>query len=113
MININESPSYKEMAKIYQKYSLGYLGTDITNKFALISLIGYITYNLRKKYPDVTCYQIIKKIVGETMIEDCVKALAIVCEDFMYGCETFPTFGLKNSEIPKKINEILQNALPF
>lgn len=113
MIDIVETPSYKDMEKNYQIYSLGFLGEDISIKFAIISLVGYITYTLRKKKPDVTCYQILKKIVGETFPEDYIKGISVVCEDFMYGCTKFPTFGLKNTEMPNKIKDLLQNFLPF
>lgn len=105
--------SYEEMVQNYNMYSLGYMGTDINSKFAVISLVGYLTFVLRKKKPDVTCYQVIKKIVGEGLPEDIIKGLSIVCSDFAYGCEQFPTFGLSDKDIPKKVREILLNSLPF
>jgi len=102
-----------ELERGYIPYSLGYMGTDINSKFAVISLIGYLTFNLRKKNPNVTYYQVIKKIVGNDLPEEIIRGLSIVCSDFAYGCEQFPTFGLNNKDIPKKVREILLNGLPF
>ena len=36
-----------------------------------------------------------------------------MCEDFAYGCKEFPTFGIKDKDIPLKIKEILKTYLPF
>ena len=45
-----EHLSYKQLNQLYNKYfSLGYLNTDINAKLALISLIGYIVKELKKK----------------------------------------------------------------
>lgn len=104
---------FKEMKENYKIYSLGYLNTDINSKFALISLINYLVMKLKEKKPDVTYYQIIYKIAGTSFPEDFIKGLAIVCEDFAYGCKEFPTFGISPKEIPKKIKEILDTYIPF
>ena len=45
--------------------------------------------------------------------EDFIKGLAIVCEDFSYGCTEFPTFGLEGKDILKQIIEILKSFVPF
>lgn len=105
--------TYEEMQRRHQPYSLGYMGSDINSKFAVISLIGYLTYLCRKKNPIVTYYQVVKKIAGQSLPEDALQGLAVVCEDFAYGCMQFPTFGLKGKEIPTKVREILLNSLPF
>lgn len=104
---------FKEMKEDYKIYSLGYLNTDINNKFALISLIDYLVMRLKEKKPDVTYYQVIYKIAGASYPEDFIKALAIVCEDFAYGCKEFPTFGIAPKEVPKKIKEMLDTYIPF
>lgn len=112
---MNTSISFNELRKIYQdRFSLGFLGTDITNKFALISLICYLYKNLKSKNPDITYYSLIHKLGDEKGIPDnmCI-ALAIMCEDFSYGCKEFPTFDLKGKEIVAKIKELFHNALPF
>lgn len=111
---MDESASYSNMRRLYKEYfSLGYLNTDINTKFALISLICYITEKLKKKKPDVTYYQVIYKLASNLVSEESIKGLAIMCEDFSYGCTQFPTFGIEDKDIPKKIREILHNWLPF
>lgn len=113
-MDIIETPPYKEMQRLYsQYYSLGYLNTDISTKFALISLIGYLTFRIKQKKPDVTPYQIIRKIIGDDLPEDFIKGLAVVVDDFAYGCKNFPTFDLEDKKIPSKIKEILNTYIPF
>lgn len=107
---------YDELKRLYSEYfSLHYLNTnDISEKFALISLICYVTYKTKLKKPDVTHYQIIMKLSQNIGLdEDFIKGLSIVCEDFSYGCTEFPTFGLKGKAILEKIVEILKNFMPF
>ena len=54
-MDIITTPPYGEMQKIYNKYfSLNLLGSDISNKFALISLTCYLTNKLKTKNQDVT-----------------------------------------------------------
>lgn len=113
-MDIITTPPYEEMQRIYSEYfSLGHFNTDINTKFALIALICYITEKLKEKKPDVTHYQVIRKISGDSISEDQIKGLAVVCSDFAYGCTQFPTFGIEDKKIPAKIREILSNWLPF
>lgn len=113
-MDITTTPPYEELQRTYSHYfSLGYLNTDINTKFALISLIGYITYKLKLKKPGITSYRIIRKIIGDELPEDFIKGLAIVVDDFSYGCKEFPTFGIEDKKIPSKIKEILKSYLPF
>lgn len=113
LINMSEI-SYKSLRNLYSEYfSLGHLNTDINSKFALISLICYITNKLKSKNPDVTYYQVIYKLASTLIREETIKGLSIMCEDFSYGCTEFPTFGIKDKDIPAKIKEILSNWTPF
>ena len=103
---------YTDLSNLYNKYfSIGFLGADINNKFALISLVCYITYKVRRKDPDWTCWNTLYKINKGS--DDFIKRLAIICEDYLYGCSEFPTFGLEDKQIPTKIKELLDNSLPF
>lgn len=105
--------SYNELKAFYVKhFSLGYLGNDIKTKFALISLICYLKHKLEMKKPDVTYYQIIKKL-GEDLPDDFIKGLAIICNDFGCYCKDFPTFDIEEKNIPSKVKEILSTWLPF
>ncbi len=113
-MDIIETPPYEEMQRIYNRYfSLGYLKIDINAKFALISLVGYLVFKLKQKKPDVTSYQILKKINGNTLPEDFIKGLSVVIDDFSYECKEFPTFGIEDKKIPSKIKELLHSYLPF
>ena len=109
--------SYKDLVKVYQNYfSLGYINGDISDKFALISLTCYVTNELRKKGKKVNCYDVlllVGKDFGDLEKNTFLKSLGAVCEDFMYGCDSFPTFNLKSSEIVKTLKNILDKYVPF
>lgn len=104
-----------DLREIYRRYfSLYYLGPEIDKKFAVISLICYLTETLKKKKPLITYEQVIKTICKDFRLSiDSIKGLAILCEDFAYGCTKFPTFGIEDKKIPAKIRELLEVQLPF
>lgn len=115
---LHGNPSYKDLQNIYSKwFSLGGIAGQVDNKFALISLICFLTANQKKKNPDTTCYEVIQKVLSKGTLrleDDYVKGLSIVCEDFLKGSTEFNTCGLKTvKEIVGKINEILSVWLPF
>lgn len=113
-MDVSTTPSYETMQSLYYQYfSIGNLNADINTKFALISLICYLTKKLQEKKPDVTHYQVISKISDGIIPLDKVKSLAIICSDFSYGCTEFPTFGIEDKNIPTKVREILSKWLPF
>ena len=108
--------TFKEMERLYKEhFSTGYLATDINNKFALISLIGYITTHMKAKKPDVTYYQVVYKLAeGTGLKEEDIYKLSIMSEDFAYGCEEFPDFNIKNTgDMAKTVQNILNEYLPF
>lgn len=112
--------SYEKTRAIYNKYfSTGCLVTTLENKLALIAMICFITNSINKnKDPlhKVTCYQVICKIGKDFPTEvhqDFFKALGAICDDFMYGCTEFPTFGIDPKVMPKEILKLLNTWLPF
>ena len=110
--------SYEDRKEIYAKYfSLGYLNTDIGSKFALISLICYLTHKMKMKKPEMNCYKVIMKIIDkEAHAHDAefIENLSIICEDFMKNTSEFLTFDIKTGkEMAKKIREILHTWVPF
>lgn len=109
--------SFDKLLAIYKKYfTLNYLGHDVSDKLACISLTCYITNELRKKNPKITCYDVLLKIgkdFGEVDKNTFLKSLGVVCEDLMYGCNTFPDFGIKPQEMPKQLQKLLTNYVPF
>ena len=106
---------FKSLQSIYTEYfSLGKIASDINTKFALISLICFVTTTMKKKKPDVTYYRVVSKLCeGTGWTDNEVKGLAIVCESFGYECTEFPTFNIKPSDMTKTIKEILNKRLPF
>ena len=116
-MDIITNPSYEELQAIYRKYfHLPNLGTDCANKFALISLTCYLTELLKHKDPDVTHWKVLYSLnkKGNCGVQDdWLKGLAVTCSEFASGCNTFPTFELKDKEIPAKIIGMLKNWLPF
>lgn len=108
-----KTPPIEDMKRLYNDFfSLKYLGNDIKNKFALISLICILVSKLRLQKPGITYYQVIKKI-DESLPEDFVKTLSIICEDFGYGCTEFLDFGIPLKDIPNSIRKIFENLMPF
>lgn len=112
----NSNPTYKELSSEYRRwFSLGYI-PKMENRLALISLLGWLVYELRKKKPDVTYYQIVHKLAQNKGLSDLdEKRIAVVVEDMCYGCkdDDFIKFGLDLKEVPAKIKEILDTMLPF
>lgn len=104
-----------------ENYSLGYLNIPDTKehssferKLILISLICYLVEKNKPKHPDLTHYELIYKLNSKISLpDDFIKGLAIVCEDFSYGCHTFPTFGLEGKDILKEIQAIMSSYMPF
>lgn len=112
--------SFKELKELYsENFSLGYINSGhkrsaIEERMILISLIDYVTYKQKSKNPDTTHYEIIMKLSQNLGLPDnFIKGLSIICEDFAYCCNDFPTFGLKGKEILEEIREILKSFLPF
>lgn len=110
----NSEPSYKQMAQVYNEwFTLGYL-PGMQLRLALINLVGWLVYELRKKKPDVTFYQIVNKLAEGTGLEEMdIKKIAIIAEDFSYNCTDYLDFGLKIKDVPAKIKEIMGKMLPF
>lgn len=57
-------PTLNDLREYYKDYfSLGCLACDIGTKFALISLICFLTKQARNKTPNATTWQVIQKFV--------------------------------------------------
>lgn len=112
-----EDISFEKLCNIYNKlFSLGYINSDVSEKLALISLTCYITSTVRKKGKNMTCYEVLLNLgkdlpVGEK--NTFLKSLGAICENLMYGCDTFPDFNIKPSEMPNTIRGILGKYCPF
>lgn len=92
---------------------LGYFGEDIDTKFGVVSLVGFLTMQARKKSPMATCEQVIKKIAPD-LPDDQAARLGYVCEEFMYGVKKFNLCGLKTAkEMTGFIKDALDKWLPF
>lgn len=112
--------NFKELQQFYtENYSLGYLNSynghsTIESRFILISLVNLAYSKLKLKNPDLTRYEFLVKLTKNNSLPDkFLKGLAIVCEDFAYGCDNYPNFGLKGNDILKEIQGILNSYLPF
>jgi hypothetical protein len=115
MYNDDGSLSYVALKNMYEQFfSLGYITRKIDEKFAMISLICYITKKAKEKNSDTTYYQIIDKVdENHSLPDNMKKVLAVVCEDFGYGCKEFPLFGLKGKDIIKTLQNIFGCYTPF
>lgn len=109
--------SFEKLAAIYKKYfSLNYLNSDMGDKLACIALTCYITNEIRKKGKKVTCYDILLKVgkdFGDVEKKTFLKSLGAICEDLMYGCTTFLDFGISPKDMPKTLQKLLNNYVPF
>lgn len=112
-----QSFSFEKVSAIYSKYfSLGYLNTGIGDKLACIALTCYITNELRKKGKKMTCYDVlltIGKDYSDLEKNTFLKSLGAICEDLMYGCDTFIDFGIKPKDMPKTLKNLLDSYCPF
>ena len=111
-------PTLNDLREYYKDYfSLGCLACEIGTKFALISLICFLTKQARNKTPNATTWQVIQKVrKGKEShnSERILKGLAVICDDFMRNTTEFLTFDMKSSkEMVDKINEILDKELPW
>lgn len=80
----------------------------------LISLICYVVHKNKPKDPDFTPYSLLYKLNAKLHLpDDFIKGLSIVCEDFSYQCDSFPTFGLEGKKILEEIISILKCWIPF
>ena len=62
--------TYQQLQNLYsENFSLGNINGNIQDKFVLISLICKLTHIFSRKKPNVTCYQIIKKIISKEIQE--------------------------------------------
>lgn len=116
-MNTLESISFDNLSKIYTKYfTLGYLNSNMSDKLACIALTCYITNEIRKKGKKVTCYDVLLKVGHDfpnTEKNTFLKSLGVICEDFMYGCDTFLDFGIPVKEMPKQLKILLDKYCPF
>lgn len=116
-MNNLENLNYDKVSKLYSKYfSLGYLGANMSDKFAAIALTCYITKEIRKKGKKMNCYDILLQICKDFSDEQkntFLKSLGAICEDLMYGCEDFLDFGISPKEMPKQLKNILDKYCPF
>lgn len=110
--------SFDELLKLYtENFSMGFINSrDAGEKLALISLTCHITNELRKKGKKLNCYEVlllVAKDYPEHMKSTFLKSLGVICEDLMYGCDTYPDFGIKSKEMPKTLRELLDKYVPF
>lgn len=109
--------SFDKLSAIYRKYfTLGYLNTDANDKLACIALVCNVTYELNKKGKKMTCYDVILQIgkdFPDLVKNTFFKSLGVICQDLMYGCTTFPNFGLATKDMPKTIKKLLEKYCPF
>lgn len=108
-------PTLTDLSLTYDKYfTLDCLNVSFEEKFALISLICFLTKQAQKKNNSVTVEQVIRKIAGNSNSNGLLMALTCICGDFIKHCDKFPIFGAKSSkEIVDKVKELLNTELPF
>lgn len=112
---------YKERKQIYSTHfaTCSTLDQDLNTKLALVSLLCLVIDKTRDKKPDITSIEVIEMIVKHKLnpkegFDNYLIGLAVICEDFMYGCTKFDACGFKTSqEIVAKIKEILESWIPF
>lgn len=116
-MNDLQNISFEKLLAIYTKYfTLSYLNSNMGDKLACIALTCYITNELRKKGQKVTCYDVLLKVrkdFSQLQKDTFLKSLGAVCEDLMYGCDTFLDFGIKPKDMPKQLQTLLSGYAPF
>lgn len=121
--NIGDLEFNERGAAYEREFGLGQLGEKIDNKLILVSLICSFVLAARKKDPNITVLDCVKKLtdyeslamndrVGET--GRYYENLAIICDSFLYGVSEGNTFGLKSAtDLKAKVKDILSNYMPF
>lgn len=107
--------AYKKLTEDYDKFFIGYFsGTkEINTKFAVISILGHLTKEIRKKKPTTTSYEVIKAI-EPSLIDEIAMPLGAVTEGFMYGTEEYELFGMtENKDMVKFVKDTLITLIPF
>lgn len=113
---LTQSLSYKEYSLQHRAFDCGkYLAVPLIEKFAIISLLGFLTKSVKKKTPTCTSYDVLLKVLEDKTIDrEFLYNICIVTDDFTTDVNEFELFGLKTQkDIIDKINSILQNWLPF
>lgn len=109
--------SFDKLSAVYNKYfTLNYLNSNMGDKLACIAITCYITNEVRKKGQNVTCYDILLKVgkdFGQLEKDTFLKSLGAICEDLMYGCDTFLDFGIAPKDMPKTLQKLLGSYVPF
>lgn len=110
-------PTLTDLRSTYSKYfTLQCLNVPFTAKCELISYICFLTVQARKKKPEVTVDQVIRKVTqGVTSNSPgLLRALTCICEDELIAPFDFPLFGAESSkEIVNRIVAILNTEIPF
>lgn len=109
---------FEEVCDLYTKYfSLGHINSDVSDKLAIISLTCYITNAIRKKGKNVSCYDVLLKVVpglGDFEKNTFLKGLSALCQDLMYDCNTFPDFGIEPKKMPEQLRQLIYDKYcPF
>ena len=116
-MNDLENISFDKLSKIYTKYfTLNYLNSNMSDKLACIALTCYLTNHLRQKGHKLNCFDVLKSVTKdwpEVARNTFLKSLGAMCEDLMYGCDTFLDFGIPLKEMPKQLRKLLDNYCPF
>ena len=112
--------NYQDKMTIYNSiFSLGKLNSDDLNeKLVLVSLVALTTQKMKLKDPKITPLQILMSVTGQkkdnSAFYQFLEGLAIIVEDFGYGCNKIDSCECKTSqEIINKIKTILSTWLPF
>ena len=116
-MNDLQNISFDKLLKVHDKYfDVHFMGPDLSDKLACISLVCYVTNELRKKGKTVNCYEVLL-MIGKDMPNDIkntlLKSIGVICESLMYGNTIFPDFGVKPKDMPKQIRKLLDNYCPF
>lgn len=115
------TPNYQELKDTYNKYyGVCNFNGPFEDRITLIMSVCYITQKLREKNPDITCWEVLAKIIFKdgSYCDDFVAAirgLAIMCEDFMQGITgKIPKLDFKsNKEMIAEVKRILDTWIPF
>ena len=109
---------------LYDSYFSSKTNTSqsFNHKIELLTLLGYLTQQLKKRVPDTfrNSYDVLKKyvLVGnilEQADEDYISGLSIVCDDLLYGVQDIdpPTQYSNSAEIKNRLKELISGWLPF
>ena len=90
---------------------------NVDTKLEFISLVCVLVIAYRKKKPEITCREILYKVLGPQASgfdKEILENISVLCENFVYNCKQANKCGLSTApEVVDRIKQIYDSWMPF